>query len=79
MKTAISLPDDLFRAAERQAKRMRKSRSQLYAEAIEEFLARHSPDEVTEAMNKVIDQLPDEKGDPFVREAARRTLERSEW
>jgi metal-responsive CopG/Arc/MetJ family transcriptional regulator len=79
MKTAVSLPDDLFRAAERQAKRMRKSRSQLYAEALEEFLSRHSPDEITEAMNRVVGEAPVEHGEPFARQAARRTLERSEW
>ena len=78
MKTAVSIPDEVFRAVERHARRARKSRSQLYAEALSEYLARHSPDEVTEAMNQVMDQL---KGptDPFVTEAARRILERSEW
>jgi metal-responsive CopG/Arc/MetJ family transcriptional regulator len=78
MKTAISIPDDVFHAAERQARRARKSRSQLYAEAISEYLARHAPDEVTEAMNKVVDGL-NEPLDPFVAEAARRILERNEW
>ena len=78
MKTAISLPDDVFRAAERHARRARKSRSQLYAEALSEYLARHAPDEVTEAMNHVIDQLTGPT-DPFVTAAARRILERSEW
>ncbi|MGH9460945.1 MAG: hypothetical protein ACRD1X_06980 [Vicinamibacteria bacterium] len=78
MKTAISIPDDVFRAAERHARRARKSRSQLYAEALSEYLARHAPDEVTEAMNKVVDELT-EPIDPFVATAARRILERSEW
>ena len=78
MKTAISLPDDVFRAAERHARRARKSRSQLYAEALSEYLSRHAPDEITEAMNLVIDQL-NEPTDPFVTAAARRVLERSEW
>lgn len=78
MKTAVSLPDDVFRAAERHARRARKSRSQLYAEALSEYLARHAPDEVTEAMNQVVDQLNDPT-DPFVTAAARRILERSEW
>jgi metal-responsive CopG/Arc/MetJ family transcriptional regulator len=55
MKTAVSLPEQVFRAAERHAKRTRKSRSQLYAEALSEYLDRHSPDEVTEAMNHVLD------------------------
>jgi metal-responsive CopG/Arc/MetJ family transcriptional regulator len=78
MKTAVSLPDDVFRAAEAQARRTKKSRSQLYAEAIAEYLARHAPDEVTEAMDRVMDQVQESR-DPFISEAARRILERSEW
>ena len=57
MKTAVSLPDQVFQAAERHAKRAHKSRSQLYAEALAEYLTRHSPDEVTEAMNRVLEDL----------------------
>jgi len=78
MKTAVSLPDDVFRAAEAEARRTKKSRSKLYAEAIAEYLARHAPDEVTEAMNKVLGRVK-ETPDAFVAEAARRILERTEW
>jgi metal-responsive CopG/Arc/MetJ family transcriptional regulator len=78
MKTAISLPDDVFRAAEQHARRAKKSRSQLYAEAISEYLARHAPDEVTEAMNRVMARLQ-RPTEPFVSQAARRILERTEW
>lgn len=78
MKTAVSLPDRLFRAAELHARRARKSRSQLYAEALAEYLARHAPDEVTEAMNRVVDQL-DAHEDGFAASAARHTLARVEW
>jgi metal-responsive CopG/Arc/MetJ family transcriptional regulator len=78
MKTAISLPDHIFHAAERQARRSQKSRSQLYAEAIAEYLRRHAPEEVTDAMNQVVDAL-DEPTDPFLGAAARRTLEGTEW
>lgn len=79
MKTAISLPDGLFQAAERHAKREHKSRSQLFAEALAEFLARHAPDEVTEAMNRVVGQLANPRPEPFVAEAARTTLKNTEW
>ena len=79
MKTAVSLPDDLFRAAERQAKRQKKSRSQLYADALAEYLARHAPEEVTAAMNRVIEQLGDEERDAFGSAAARDVFERTEW
>lgn len=78
MKTAVSVPDEVFRAAERHARRTRKSRSQLYAEALSEYLAHHGPDEVTDAMNSVVDRLK-EPTDQFVSAAARRVLERSEW
>jgi len=78
MKTAVSLPDEVFRAAERQARRTKKSRSQVYAEALSEYLARHAPDEVTDAMNRVIGQLR-ERTEPFISVAARRVLERTEW
>ena len=78
MKTAVSLPDHIFRAAEQHARRAKKSRSQLYADAIAEYLARHAPDEVTDAMNRVADQL-EAAPDPFAGAAARRVLERIEW
>jgi metal-responsive CopG/Arc/MetJ family transcriptional regulator len=79
MKTAISLPDDVFYGAERYAKRVRKSRSQLYAEALAEYLARHAPEEVTEDMNAVVEQLADRSPDRFVAAAAQRILTRTEW
>ena len=79
MKTAVSLPDDLFHAAERHRAETKKSRSQLYAEAVAEYLARHAPDEVTEAMNRVVEELGDAEPDPFAEGAARRVLERTEW
>ena len=79
MKTAISVPDDVYHGAERYAKRTRKSRSQLYAEALAEYLARHAPDEVTEDMNRIVEQLGEAAVDPFVDGAARRLLKRVEW
>jgi Ribbon-helix-helix protein, copG family. len=78
MKTAISIPDAVFEAAERLARRMKRSRSDMYSQAVAEFVARHSPDRVTEAMNEAlagIDSAPDE----FTREASRRAVVRSDW
>jgi metal-responsive CopG/Arc/MetJ family transcriptional regulator len=78
MKTAVSIPEEIFAPAERLARRMKKSRSRLYSEALREYVARHAAEEVTEAMNRVCDKLGEAK-DPFVSSAARCTLERSEW
>ncbi|OIP43415.1 MAG: hypothetical protein AUK47_02630 [Deltaproteobacteria bacterium CG2_30_63_29] len=79
MKTAISIPDEVFQAAERLAKRVHKSRSQLYAEAMAEYLTRHTPEEVTEAMDRVVERLGDTSADPFVASASRRVITGTEW
>ena len=81
MKTAISIPDEVFADAERLAKRLRKSRSRLYSEAVAEYTARHSEDAVTESWNKALTDPGEEDAEEaqFVEEAARRTLERSDW
>lgn len=78
MKTAISVPDPIFREAEELARRLAKTRSQLYSEAMAEFLTRHDPDTVTERLNAVLDSLPEEE-DLFVKATSRKTLERVEW
>lgn len=78
MKTAISIPDDLFKGAERLARRTRKSRSKLFSDALREYLARHSPEEITEAMNKACAAVG-EGQDPFVTAAGQRILEQIEW
>jgi metal-responsive CopG/Arc/MetJ family transcriptional regulator len=78
MKTAVSIPDHVFEQAERLARRTRKSRSHVFSTALREYVGRHSPDEVTEAMSRVSDQVG-EQPDGFVGRAARQTLEHSEW
>ncbi len=78
MKTAISIPDDVFDEAERLAAELQTSRSQLYSRALLEFVARHAPDRVTEAMNRVIAEVGPEI-DEFSQRAADRVLERVEW
>jgi metal-responsive CopG/Arc/MetJ family transcriptional regulator len=78
MKTAVSIPDDVFEEAERLAAGLQTSRSQLYSRALRELIARHTPDRLTETMNRVVDEIGGDL-DGFGRRAARRVLERSEW
>jgi metal-responsive CopG/Arc/MetJ family transcriptional regulator len=78
MKTAVSIPDDVFLKAERLAKREGRSRSDIFTAAVREYVARHAPDEVTEAMNRVCNDVVDEK-DEFVSAAGRRILKKTEW
>lgn len=77
MKTAVSIPDDVFEKVERLARRGRRSRSEVYSAALREYVARHSPDEVTEAMNRVVAEVESETD--FVNATARRILEKVEW
>jgi metal-responsive CopG/Arc/MetJ family transcriptional regulator len=78
MKTAISLPDDLFDDAERLAKVLKKSRSRLYGDAVREYVARHSADQVTEALDRVCATTSSAEND-FAVSAGRQALERSDW
>ena len=78
MKTAVSIPDDVFEGADRLARRTNRSRSRLFSDALKEYLARHTPDKVTEAMNRALAQIGQEE-DSFVSSATRVVLERSEW
>ena len=78
MKTAISIPDKVYAEAERLSRRLKKSRSRVYTEAVTEYIARHDPEAVTEAMNRVCDEI-DTRPDRAISMAARRTLEQVEW
>ena len=78
MKIAVSIPDDVLEQAERLARSTRKSRNQLFCDALREYVARHAPKEVTDRMDQVCSEL-DEPADPFVSAAAGRILARSEW
>ena len=78
MKIAVSVPDHIFDEAEQLARRMKRSRSEVYSRALAEYVARHAPDRVTEAMDRALVEI----GDPteqFVRAASRRVLKRSDW
>lgn len=54
MKTAISLPDPLFEAAERLAKHLGVTRSELYARALASFVREHSGEAITEAIDRAL-------------------------
>ena len=73
MKIAVSIPDEVFEGAERLARRTRKSRSQLVSDALREYVARHSPEELTEAMDRVCAEVGAAK-DGFAQTAAQRIL-----
>ena len=53
MKTAISIPDNVFESAEKLASRLGKSRSQLYTQALSGYLAKHQNDNLTTKLNEI--------------------------
>ena len=78
MKTAISLPDEIFESADALAERLGLSRSELYATAVAEYLAKHRGEDVTARLNDVFADHPSGV-DPAVRSAQARSIGRSEW
>lgn len=80
MKTAISIPDSLFEAAERLARRMGISRSQLFQRAMQAFLQEHRDEGVTEALNHVYGPGSEEAGlDPVLEQLQLASLPKDEW
>ena len=79
MKTAVSVPDDIFEQADRLARRSKRSRSEVYSAALREYLSRHQPDEVTAALDRVVNEAGLSAEAAFVTRAARRTLRRTDW
>lgn len=78
MKTAISLPDPLFAAADALAGRMGVSRSELYATALAEFVAKHTDTDITARLNELYAN-DDSSLDPALRRAQRESVGREEW
>lgn len=84
MKTAISLPNPLFEEAEALARRLGKSRSQLYADALMDYVARHDEAEVTKRLDRVLEVLgepgsPSRDEDRAMTAVGTETLRRVEW
>ena len=78
METAVSIPDPVFEEAEKLAERLSMSRSQLYTEAVADYLARRAPDTVTERLNEVWDSLSEHE-DRFVTATSKSVLKKVEW
>jgi hypothetical protein len=77
MKVAISLPDDLFLAAETLGRRLRLSRSRLYATAVADFLGKHRGKQVTDRLDAVY--ASEEKRRAPLRGRGRRRAAAASW
>ncbi|MDZ7780356.1 MAG: ribbon-helix-helix protein, CopG family [Gemmatimonadota bacterium] len=78
MKIAISVPDEIYEAADEVADRLGLSRSELYARAVAEYVAKHRNEDITARLNEV---YGDEASglDPAVRTAQARSVGSPDW
>ena len=78
MKTAISIPDTVFAAADELAQRLQLSRSQLYSRAVESFVQAHRQESVTAALDRVYATEPSELAPSWVALQSA-SLQKDEW
>lgn len=78
MKTAVSIPDQIFEEADQLANRLGVSRSELYASAIQAFVESHQAKDVTEALNRVYRE-EDSSLDPVLAALQAAVLPREDW
>jgi metal-responsive CopG/Arc/MetJ family transcriptional regulator len=78
MKTAISVRDGLFQRAEKYANRTKMSRSQLFSEAVEEYLDKRENELLRAKINEVCEKV-DTSLDPFWKKKQSRVLSKEKW
>jgi metal-responsive CopG/Arc/MetJ family transcriptional regulator len=78
MKTAISIPDPVFEQAERIAKELSLSRSELYAKAVETFISQHQSSDVTKKLNQLYAE-ESSAVDPMLFELQASSVARKPW
>lgn len=79
VKTAISIPDDLYRTAERVAKRLGMSRSELYRRALGAFLQELNDKIVTEALDEIYEAQSESRVDPALLRLQVSSLPEEDW
>lgn len=78
MKTAVSINNNIFERAEKYAQKRKMSRSQLYSEAVEEYLDKREREALIAKINEVCEKV-DTSLDPFWKKAQSRILPKDEW
>ena len=78
MKTAISVPDSIFRAAEKLTKRLGVSRSRLYSQAVERYIQHFDDDAITTKLNEAYSSESSTL-EPALQSIQTRSVRKSEW
>ena len=80
MKTAISIPDELFGIAERLARHLGMSRSELYQRAVAAFVHRHRDDMITQQLDDVYTLASSRRGlDAATRQMQAQSIDQEDW
>ena len=79
MKTAISIPDPVFKTAESLAKRLGLSRSELYVRAISIYVETHKNEKVTDLLNKIYADVENQGIEKGFKLAQFNSIDREEW
>ena len=79
MKTAISIPDPVFKTAERLAKRLGLSRSELYVRAISIYVEKHKGQKVTELLNEIYEGMENQGLETGFKRAQMKSIDKEEW
>ncbi len=78
MKTAISIPDTVFNAAELVANKLNISRSELYTKAVSDYLNRTQKSHITEALNRVYSE-ENSSIDPEIHDSQITSIGKESW
>lgn len=80
MKTAVSIPNELFESAEGFARRLGITRSELYAKALRDYLREHGSEGITDLLDEVYGEGGEAAGlDPVVARLQGRSLPQDGW
>jgi metal-responsive CopG/Arc/MetJ family transcriptional regulator len=78
MKTAISVPDEVFEAADRTAKKLGVSRSELYSTAVSEYIERQRVEDVTSRLNDLYASESSEL-DEYLGQMQGQSMKKEDW
>ncbi len=78
MKTAISVSDDIFQLTEKLAKRLKVSRSKVFAMGVKKLAEEYDDDQVTAKLNEFYEKEKAEI-DPVIMKMAALSLPKEEW
>ena len=78
MKTAISIPDEIFHTANHLAKRLGMSRSEFYSKAVSSYIVAHQNEGITKALDEIYEKETS-KVDPVINLMQLKSLPNEQW